>query len=86
LSRCTLKTAPARVKLDSQALATFCTARVDDSAATAGLHANQKAVGAGAADFRGLVCAFHFKFLSIRSATSAPHALKTALFSGKFAQ
>jgi hypothetical protein len=47
------------VRSDSQALAALGTAGVDHSPATAGLHANQKAVGAGAADFRSLVCAFH---------------------------
>jgi hypothetical protein len=53
----------ARSCLDSQALAAFGTARVDDSAATASLHANEKAVGAGAADFGRLVGTFHFESL-----------------------
>jgi hypothetical protein len=44
---------------DRQALATLGAAGVDDSAATAGLHADQKTVGAGASDFGGLVSAFH---------------------------
>jgi hypothetical protein len=50
--------------LDSQALATLCTARIDDSATTAGLHANQETVGTGAADFGRLVSAFHLEFLT----------------------
>jgi hypothetical protein len=51
--------------LDSQALTALGTARVDDGAATAGLHANQKTVGTGAADFGRLVCAFHLKSLLV---------------------
>ncbi len=50
--------------LDSQALAAFGTARIDHSATTAGLHADQKAVGTGAADFGRLVCAFHLYLCS----------------------
>jgi hypothetical protein len=49
--------------LDSQALAALGTARVDHSAAATGLHADQKAMGTGAADFGRLVCAFHFESL-----------------------
>ena len=45
--------------LDGQALTAFGAAGVDHSAATFGLHANQEAVSAGAADFGGLVCTFH---------------------------
>src|SRR5258706_16345858 len=44
---------------DGQALAALGAACVDDGAATAGLHANEKAVGTGAADFGCLVGAFH---------------------------
>ena len=44
---------------DRQALAALGAARIDDGAAAARLHANQKAVGAGAANFGGLVGAFH---------------------------
>jgi hypothetical protein len=88
-----LRTAPTRAELDSQAFAAFGTARVDDGTAATGFHANQKAVGTGAANFRGLVRAFHFKFLSIqclgapfvdlfyRSLSKMPMT-----FSGKFAQ
>jgi hypothetical protein len=61
-----LRTAPTQAELDSQAFAAFGTARVDDGTAATGFHANQKAVGTGAANFRGLVRAFHFEFLSIR--------------------
>jgi hypothetical protein len=50
-------------KLDSQALAAFGAARIDHSTATTGFHANQKTVGTGAADFGGLVSAFHLEFL-----------------------
>jgi hypothetical protein len=50
-------------KLDSQALATFGAARIDHGTATTGFHANQKTVGTGAADFGGLVSAFHLEFL-----------------------
>jgi hypothetical protein len=50
--------------LDSQTLAALGAACVDHGAATAGLHANQKTMGTGAADFGGLVSAFHVKFLT----------------------
>ena len=46
-------------RLDGQALAALGTTRVDDGAATAGLHADEETVGAGAADFGGLVSTFH---------------------------
>jgi hypothetical protein len=52
------------LRLDSQALATLGAARVDYGATTAGLHANQKTMGTGAADFGGLVSAFHLEFLT----------------------
>ena len=45
--------------LDSQTLAALGAASVDDGAATAGLHANQEAVGTCAAGLGWLVCAFH---------------------------
>ena len=47
------------MKLDSQALAAFGAACVDHSAATAGFHADQKAMGTGATGFGRLVSAFH---------------------------
>ncbi len=47
------------VPSDSQTLAALGAASVDDGAAATGLHANQKAVGTGAAHFGGLVGAFH---------------------------
>jgi hypothetical protein len=46
---------------DSQALAALGAAGIDHSAAATGLHANQKAVSAGAANLGGLVSAFHFE-------------------------
>lgn len=46
-------------RLDGEALAALGTARIDDCAAAAGLHANEEAVGTGAANFGRLVCAFH---------------------------
>jgi len=46
-------------QLDSQALAAFGAACIDHGTATTGLHANQKPMGAGAADFGGLVSTFH---------------------------
>ena len=52
---------PGTVKLDSQPLAALGAARVDDGAATAGFHADQKAVGPRAADFGRLVGAFHLE-------------------------
>jgi hypothetical protein len=55
----------AKKGLDSQALAALGTARIDHSAAAAGLHANEKAVGTGAANFGRLVCAFHFESLLV---------------------
>lgn len=48
---------------DSQAFTAFGAARIDDSTATTGFHADQKAVGTGAADFRRLVSAFHDEVL-----------------------
>jgi hypothetical protein len=48
--------------LDSQALAALGATRIDDSAATACLHAYQETMGTGAAGLGGLVCAFHLSF------------------------
>src|SRR4029079_11362356 len=48
---------------DGQALAALGAPGVDDGAATARLHADEKAVGARAADLGGLVGAFHVGFL-----------------------
>src|SRR6476661_8453132 len=63
LSRCTAgapEAAPRRRgNSDGQALAALGAASVDDGTAAAGLHADQEAVGAGAAHFGGLVGAFH---------------------------
>jgi hypothetical protein len=50
--------------LNSQALAAFGATCVDDRAATACFHANQKPVGTCAADFGRLVGAFHDEILS----------------------
>ena len=50
-----------QLKSDSQTLAAFGAASVDHCAATAGFHANQKTVCAGAFDLGGLVSAFHFE-------------------------
>jgi hypothetical protein len=55
---------PASGFLDSQALAALGAACVDNSAAAAGLHANQETVGTGAADFGRLVSTFHLEFLT----------------------
>ena len=46
-------------RLDSQALAALGATSVDHCAAATGLHANQETVGTSAADFGGLVSAFH---------------------------
>jgi hypothetical protein len=46
-------------KLDSQTFAAFGAACVDHSTTTWRFHACQKAVGTSAANFRGLVSAFH---------------------------
>jgi hypothetical protein len=48
---------------DSKTLPAFGATGPNDSAATAGLHANEKAMGAGTTGLRGLVGAFHFMFL-----------------------
>jgi hypothetical protein len=48
--------------LDGEALAALGAARVDDGTTATGLHADQKAVGTGAADFGSLVSAFHDDF------------------------
>jgi len=50
--------------LNSQALAAFGATCVDHRTSTAGFHANQKPVGARAADFGRLVGAFHDEILS----------------------
>ena len=50
---------------DSQTLAALGAAGIDDGAAPAGLHANQKAVGAGATRLGGLVGAFHDRILGM---------------------
>jgi hypothetical protein len=55
---------PASGFLDSQALAALGAACIDHGATTTGLHANQKTVGTGAADFGRLVSAFHLEFLT----------------------
>jgi hypothetical protein len=48
-------------KSDSQALAALGATGIDHCTTATGLHANQKAVGAGAANLGGLVSAFHFE-------------------------
>ena len=48
---------------DGQALAALGAARVDHALAAAGLHADEKAVGAGAANFGRLIGALHFENL-----------------------
>jgi hypothetical protein len=50
---------PIRKSGQTQTLATLGATRVDDGTTATGLHAHQKTVGAGAADFGRLVCAFH---------------------------
>ena len=47
------------LRLNRQTLAAFGAACVDHSAAATGFHANQKAMGTGAAGLGGLVGAFH---------------------------
>ena len=67
-SRCTTRRriSPALLQIfdttDShrQALAALGAARIDNGATTPCLHADQKAMGAGPANFGGLVSAFHF--------------------------
>jgi hypothetical protein len=65
-SRCTtdapLDRLTGNAALDGQALAALGAARVDDGTAATRLHADQKAVGAGAAHFGRLVGAFHDSF------------------------
>jgi hypothetical protein len=53
-------------RLDSQAFTAFGATCVDHCAAATGFHADQEAMGAGAADFGGLVSAFHLDFLTDR--------------------
>jgi hypothetical protein len=53
-------------RLDSQAFAAFGATCVDYRAAATSFHADQEAMGAGAADFGGLVSAFHLDFLTKR--------------------
>src|SRR5690242_14422872 len=50
------------VASDGQALPTLGAPGVDDGTAAARLHADEKAVGAGATGLRGLVRAFHVVF------------------------
>jgi hypothetical protein len=45
--------------LNSQAFAALGSTCIDNSASSACFHAHQKAMGASASGFRGLVCAFH---------------------------
>jgi hypothetical protein len=52
-----------RQLLDSEAFTAFGAAGVDNGAATTGFHADQKAMGTGAANFGGLISAFHVEFL-----------------------
>src|SRR6476619_5356967 len=52
----------AGVPLDGEALAALGAACVDDGTAATGLHADEEAVGTGAADFGCLVSAFHDGF------------------------
>jgi hypothetical protein len=47
------------IALDGQALAALGATGVQDSTTTAGLHADEEAVGTGALDFGRLVSAFH---------------------------
>lgn len=54
-----------RLDLDSQALAAFGATCVDNRAAPAGFHANQKPMGSCAADFGRLVSAFHDEILYV---------------------
>jgi hypothetical protein len=49
--------------LDGQALAAFGAACIDHSAATFGFHTHEKAMGAGAAGFGGLISTFHDSFI-----------------------
>lgn len=54
--------------LDSEFCTAFCAACIDDCAATAGLHANQKTMGALPAGNGWLICAFHVFSLVNRKA------------------
>lgn len=67
-----------RLGLDSEALAALGAACVDHGAAAASLHADQEAVGTGAADFGSLIRAFHDEDVG----EIAPNAT-SAKFSGK---
>ena len=58
------KAADPNRQLDGQTLAAFGAACIDHGAATTGLHSNEKAMGTGAADFGGLVSAFHSNLFS----------------------
>src|SRR5437899_1365831 len=68
--------------LDRQALAALGAACVDDGAATARLHAHEEAVRAGAADFGGLVGAFHGESSSVflRRSSGPPRLQRPAIF------
>ena len=56
--------ARARQASDCQTFTTLGAACINHSATATGFHANQKAMGPCAANFRGLVCAFHVNFLT----------------------
>ena len=60
---------------DGQALAALGAAGVDHGPSAPTLHANQEAVGAGAADFRSLIRAFHDLSNEI-GLENVPHVLK----------
>lgn len=59
-------------QLDGETLAAFGATSVDHCTATAGFHANQKTVSAGAFDLGRLVSAFHFEILK-GSVTTLDH-------------
>jgi hypothetical protein len=52
-------------KLDGQTLAAFGAACIDHSATATCFHANQKTMGASAANFGGLVSTFHLEILTM---------------------
>jgi hypothetical protein len=58
--------------LNRQTLAALGAAGVDDGTATTGFHADKKAVSACAANFGGLISAFHFGKSDIQIQDSLP--------------
>ena len=68
-----------RLRLDSQTLAALGATGIDHCATATGFHANEEAVGTCAANFGGLVSAFHFEFLANSVLSQQPHGCRISV-------